>query len=176
MSEDLEKIVQIACEEFRKLLPEDKATGVEIEEVEEQPKSGHYFVTLGYWARDNKPRPKNIPVSKVVELAVGGSTEDFFNPWRKNLNVSKSILPKERRSPSACMNLLWVNHELQCSALNRAVSRQGNIDRHQFTARAGGRTRGSPPSGENPEDRHPQNSDLANLENCAAVIGSRFIR
>jgi hypothetical protein len=83
MSEDLEKIVQIACEEFRKLLPEDKATGVEIEEVEEQPKSGHYFVTLGYWARDNKPRPKNIPVSKVVELAVGGSTEDFFNPWRK---------------------------------------------------------------------------------------------
>ena len=35
MFEDFEKIVQIACEEFRKLLSEDKATGIEIEEIEE---------------------------------------------------------------------------------------------------------------------------------------------
>ena len=84
MSEDLEKIVQIACDEFRKLLPEDKAAGIEIEEVEEQPKSGHYFVTLGYWAKDNKPLPRNIPLKQSMEFSVGiGSSEDFFNPWRK---------------------------------------------------------------------------------------------
>lgn len=83
MSEGLEKIIQIASEEFRKLLPEDKATGIEIEEIEEQPKSGHYFVTLGYWARDNKPRPENVPPGTARQLAMGGSPEDFFNPWRK---------------------------------------------------------------------------------------------
>lgn len=83
MSEGLEKIIQIAIEEFRKLLTEDKATGIEIEEIEEQPKSGHYFVTLGYWARDNKPRPEKVSFNKSLELAMGGSPEDFFNPWRK---------------------------------------------------------------------------------------------
>jgi hypothetical protein len=83
MSQSHEKIIQIAIEEFRKLLPEDKATGIEIEEIEEQPKSGHYFVTLGYWARDNKPRPEKVPLNKSLELAMGGSPEDFFNPWRK---------------------------------------------------------------------------------------------
>lgn len=84
MSEGLEKIVQIACEEFRKLLSEDKATGIEIEEVEEQPKSGHYFVILGYWAKDNKPRPTAISPAKSREFAAGvDNLEDFLNPWRK---------------------------------------------------------------------------------------------
>lgn len=83
MSEGLEKIIQIATEEFRKLLPEDKATGIEIEEIEEQTKSGHYFVTLGYWARDNKPRPEKVSLNRSLELAMGGSPEDLFNPWRK---------------------------------------------------------------------------------------------
>lgn len=83
MSEELENIIQIASEEFRKLLPDDKATGVEIEEIEKHPESGNYLVTLGYWARDNKPRPKNVPPGTVIQLAMGGSSEDLFNPWRR---------------------------------------------------------------------------------------------
>lgn len=82
MPEGLEKIIQIASEEFRKLLPEGKATGVEIEEIEEQPESGHYLVTLGYWARDNKPRPENPSMGTAIQLAMT-SSKDLFNPWRR---------------------------------------------------------------------------------------------
>jgi len=39
MSEGLENIIQIASKEFSKLLPEDKAAGVEIEEIEESSKT-----------------------------------------------------------------------------------------------------------------------------------------
>ncbi len=86
MSEVLEKIIQIASEELRKLLPEVKATGVEIEEIEERNDSGHAgncVVTFSYWARDNKPRPKNVPPGTAIQLAMGGCSEDLFNPWRR---------------------------------------------------------------------------------------------
>ena len=114
MFTEVEKVIQIATEELRKLLPEDKATGIEIEEIEEHSSSGHYFVTLGYWARDNKPRLGNGPPSTAKQLVMGGSPEDFFNPWRKNSSGSKLISPKGRQSPFGCMNLLWGYHELQC--------------------------------------------------------------
>ena len=83
MSEDLEKIIQIAREEFRKLVSEDKATGVEIEEIEEHPKSGNYLVTLGDWARDNKPAPELGPRAISIKSMLAGSSEDLFNPWRR---------------------------------------------------------------------------------------------
>lgn len=94
MFTEVEKVIQIAIEELRKLLPEDKATGIEIEEIEEHSSSGHYFVTLGYWARDNKPRLGNGPPSTAKQLAMGGSPEDFFNPWRKKFKRVEVDLPQ----------------------------------------------------------------------------------
>lgn len=82
MSEAIENIIKIATEEFRKLFPESKATGVEIEEIEKDPKSSHYVVTLGYWTRDNKPRPENTPMGTLVQLSTT-SSRDLFNPWRR---------------------------------------------------------------------------------------------
>lgn len=83
MPSGMEKIIRIASEEFRKLLPESKATGIEIEEIEEQSESGHYVVTLSYWARDNKPAPKNLRFNAAIEAAMGSDPEDLYNPWRK---------------------------------------------------------------------------------------------
>lgn len=79
----MEKIIRIANDEFAKILPESKATGVEIEEIEELSESGHYLVTISYWARDNKPMPKNLGIDVSMNIAMGRSAEDLYNPWRK---------------------------------------------------------------------------------------------
>ncbi len=83
MKVGMEKIIRIANEEFGKLFPESKATGVEIEEIEEQPESGHFMVTISYWARDNKPRPKGITPGSAIQVAMGSDLEDLYNPWRR---------------------------------------------------------------------------------------------
>jgi len=82
MTSDLENFIRIAVEEFRILLPEEKATGLEIEEVEKHPQTGHYSITIGYWARDNKPAPE-IPSRDGVIHGYLTSTNDLFNPWRR---------------------------------------------------------------------------------------------
>lgn len=79
----MEEIIRIANEEFGKLLPKSKATGVEIEEIEEQPESGHFVVTISYWARDNKPMPKDLGIDISMKIATGRNPEDIYNPWRE---------------------------------------------------------------------------------------------
>ena len=84
MHEGFDKIIQIASEEFKKLLPEDRATGVEIEEIEERSDSGHVgncIVTFSYWARDNKPN--FFAPHTVARLTKDGISEDLINPWRR---------------------------------------------------------------------------------------------
>ncbi|MCU0776995.1 MAG: hypothetical protein MUF86_04930 [Akkermansiaceae bacterium] len=71
MDEDLENIIRIASEEFTKLIPAEKAAGLEVEEVE-KASSGNFFVTLGYWARDSKPSGGMDSLNAA-----------FLNPWRR---------------------------------------------------------------------------------------------
>ena len=95
MDEGIETIIRIASEEFGKLMPEGKAAGLEVEEVE-KASSGNFFVTIGYWAKDSKPDSDSWkPHSRAVTL---GSTQahkkarketaeltlqSFLNPWRR---------------------------------------------------------------------------------------------
>lgn len=99
MDEGIENIIRIASEEFRKLFPSDMAAGIEVEEIE-KTKSGNYFVTLGYWSRDNKPtveqgKPRtgiiggNHPIKDPHQRRAEESKfekaafENLMNPWRR---------------------------------------------------------------------------------------------
>jgi len=91
MTDGLENVIQIAKEEFKKLLPDGKVTGVEVEEVEEQATTGRYFVTFGYWVRDTKPSPDLArPGAGLIpgEISLKSSrtpslSADIINPWRR---------------------------------------------------------------------------------------------
>lgn len=82
MEQTLDQFVEIALLEVRKLLP-DGARDLVVEEVEEDCESGCYSITVGYWARDNKPVPVKAPLGAAMQAAMGGDPEDFFNPWRR---------------------------------------------------------------------------------------------
>jgi hypothetical protein len=98
MDEGIENIIRIASEEFGKLYPPNKATGVDVEEIEKDS-SGHYFVTLGYWSRDNKPSVEqgkpttgvigNHPIKDPNQRRAEESKfqkaafENLMNPWRR---------------------------------------------------------------------------------------------
>ena len=99
MAEGLQRIIQIANSEFRKLLPESKATGVEVEEIEEQVESGHYIVTLGYWARDNKPTSQTLDPAFAIQSIMKGGSEELLNPWRKK--YKRVVVDPERKKAIA---------------------------------------------------------------------------
>jgi len=83
MERNLDQVVETARRELGKLLPEDSARDIIVEEVEELLESGHYLITIGYWARDNKPKPARMPIGSAMHAAMGGDPEDLFNPWRR---------------------------------------------------------------------------------------------
>jgi len=84
MKTEMDKVIEIAIEQFGKLFPEGKATGVEIEEIEEDPESGNYLVTIGYWARDNKPESVDMKTKlQSMTAGFGRDPEDILNPWRR---------------------------------------------------------------------------------------------
>jgi hypothetical protein len=73
MSIEIETILEIALQEFAKVIADaskNKGVSPEVEEVEELP-SGNYLVTLGYWSKDSKP-------TSGVDLGAG-----FLSPWRR---------------------------------------------------------------------------------------------
>jgi hypothetical protein len=78
----IEKIIQIALEEFRGLVSANQAMGVEIEEIEELQPSGNYLVTLGYWAKTTKPKPSPSIIGEIGTLGKA-LTGDLVNPWRR---------------------------------------------------------------------------------------------
>jgi hypothetical protein len=71
MEEDIENIIRIASDEFSKLIPAAKASGLEVEEIEKSS-SGNFLVTLGYWAKDSKPNG-----------GIDSLNASFLNPWRR---------------------------------------------------------------------------------------------
>lgn len=91
MANEIKTVIQIAMEEFNKLLPHGMATGVEVEEVEEQAGTGRYYVTLGYWVRDTKPVPdlagpgsRSIPdLPPLKSSRTPSLSADLINPWRR---------------------------------------------------------------------------------------------
>jgi len=89
MDNGIETIIQIALDEFRKLISEDQAKVVEIEEIEEKQPSGNFLVTLGYWAKDTKP----AAAADMVVSAMSG----LMNPWRRKFKRVE-VDPKKKRA------------------------------------------------------------------------------
>jgi len=84
MVEGIENFVQIAKEEFEKLFP---GKTYEVGEVEENPSSGHYLITVRYWEKDSKPIPTGPKqTGEVVSLNSVKNRSlavDLINPWRR---------------------------------------------------------------------------------------------
>ena len=99
MDEGIENIIRIASEEFRKLFPSSVAAGIEVEEIEKTT-SGNYFVTLGYWSRDNKP---SVEQGKP-EFGVIGNHPIKDPNHHSNLG---NLCPKPRRKRSAPGSVRW---------------------------------------------------------------------
>ena len=74
-----EDIIRIASEEFRKLAPE--ASGVDVEELEEDASSGHFFVTLGYCVKDSKPT--QTAWEQPGHEWEKSRLDALLNPWRR---------------------------------------------------------------------------------------------
>lgn len=97
MSTEIETILEIALQEFAKVIADaskNKGVSPEVEEVEELP-SGNYLVTLGYWSKDSKPNLSSfgdMPNKEAAHLALlerpdspgkNDTIRDLLNPWRR---------------------------------------------------------------------------------------------
>lgn len=81
MNTGLEEATSIAIEAFKKVV--NSGAGIEVEELEVDQATGHIYVTIGYWDRDNMPELSVQEIGQGILKGRKYERPDFLNPWRR---------------------------------------------------------------------------------------------